>query len=396
MRCLLLVLLLLSACGGKTGTGRESARPDVLLITVDTLRADALEHAPELSAVLERGTVFDSAWSPSSWTLPSYASLFSALPAHEHGAGRAPFSREPALGKEERTHSPIRTDVPLLAEQFAAAGYATAMFYSNPVIVPPLGLDRGFGTYERLPVDVRNTVESGREWWAENAGQPRFLVLHIMEPHMLYDDHGAGLEDPFTELDIRSFFDRDHTWLERKVFFDLPEYQRAIVRERYAAEVRAIDSPLATWAGQLLGSLDPPLLIFHADHGEELWDHGSFEHGHSFYDELLHVPLALVWPGRISAEHLNHPVRVRDLGPSLLRLVGLPQPSGWAGDLWEPMTEYHATGLVYRSQHGGRTYRHGVWAFEPFEAVFSRPRHDTGAADLDPEDRRAIEELGYF
>ncbi|TAH34513.1 MAG: hypothetical protein EYC70_16385 [Planctomycetota bacterium] len=378
---------------------RAAARqrpPDVLLLSVDALRADALAAAPRLHALLRRGALWPRAVSPSNWTLPSYASLFTAMDADRHGAGRGPLPEHAAGAALPRDYRGIRPGLPTLAAAFRAAGYATAMVHQNPFLEPWSGLDRGFERYVRSADDGATGVRVASEWWNSEPHRPRFLVLHLMGPHLPYaPPPGAALPpDPLQALDWRAFLAADHAPEQRRAFFRLDEPQQAAVRARYHAEVAAVDAAVAPWLEELLSSATPPVLAFHSDHGEELWDEGSFEHGHSFTDAVVRIPIGLVWPGHVAPRVHEHLAGAVDLGPSLLRLARVPAPAGWEGDLFAPRAAVRSLQPLYRAEHGGR-----VFALAPERAQWlpfdPRAGADGPPAVLDEALQRALAELGY-
>ncbi len=375
--------------------------PDVLLLTVDTLRADALEAAPHLRALLARGTLWSRALAPSNWTLPSYAALFTDRDADAHGAGRGAFAARPATGAEDRGLRGIGPDLTTLAELFRRAGYATCMIHQNPFLEPWTGLDRGFERYVRTVDDTAAGLAEAEAWWRSEPDRPRFLVLHLMAPHLPYDPPVVeGLSDalppdPLAELDWRKFFLEDHTPEERAAFFDLPAAQREAVKKRYRAEIAVLDAKAGPWLEEKMAAAPPPLVAFHADHGEELWDEGSFEHGHSFAEAVVRVPLGIVWQGRVPARVETGDVRARDLGATLLELAGIPHPEDWRGSLFQPQGPLRCLRPFYRARQGGIEIPNPGAAARrlPFDPLRSA---ETGPGPpFPPELRQALQELGY-
>lgn len=374
-----------------------AAPPDVLLVSVDALRADALASAPELRSWASRGAVWPRAVAPSNWTLPSYASLFTATDADRHGAGRGPLPREPTGRAPERDYRAVDPSLPTFAEAFRAAGYATAMIHQSPFLEPWTGLDRGFERYARAADGTENALAAAADWWDQERHRPRFLVLHLAAAHLPYEPpEAAGLPpDPLAALEWRAFLAEDHSPGERRAFFALDAAGRSAVAARYRGEVAALDAAVGPWMRQRLRGPRPWIFALHSDHGEELWDDGGFEHGHSFHDAVVRVPLSVVAPGHVAPAVLDHLARARDLGPTLLRLAGLPLPPGWEGDLFAPAAEARSLQPLYRSEHGGRIVAappaSDVWLpFDPAGSSAAGP-----PATLDAPLRRALAELGY-
>jgi len=293
----------------------------VVLITVDTLRADRVAQMPQLSTWAARGAWFTHARTPSPWTLPALATLHSGLPAGVHGAGRRVLDRP--------VH--VRTgldDVPLLAERLRQQGYVTAAVITNPYAGARYGFNRGFDRFHDLthrtlrqralrrgvllrglvpPAgDTADRVTDRALTLLERGGQGRlFAWVHYLDAHAPYAEVPDGF-DPYGPCALPTCFD---DWKAiRAGFFAPGPDERAFVRGLYDADVAWLDRQL----GRLLdgleaqGLMDQALVVLVGDHGEELWDHGGGEHGATFHDEVVRVPL-LVWgpgvtPGQDSRE----------------------------------------------------------------------------------------------
>ena len=373
-----------------------STKPDVLLLSVDTLRSDALAHMPLLSARLKMGAIWHQAISPSNWTLPSYASLFSALPATQHGAGRGAFA--PVENKvNNKKYRAIHDGIPLLSEAFQRAGYFTSLVYQNPFLEKWTGLHRGFHRSIRIRDRTALTIKASKNIWQQTPDRPRFLVAQFIAPHHPYAPIGVlGLpDDPIAELDLPPFIDSDATPDQRAAFFDLDIHAQQNVRTLYYAECRELDKQLDPWLTELANGPRPLLIAFHSDHGEELWDEGSFEHGHSFADSVIRVPIALLWPGHVPVSSSSKAVPAWALGPTMLQLAGIALPSEWDLNLFEPASlpaEVPCTGTLYRARRGGRIFHpDGTTIDLPFRGLGT-----TGPeADLGEDGAQFLEQLGY-
>ena len=265
----------------------ERNQPDVVLITVDTLRADYLSASPPLQAFAEANLSFTHARVGSPWTYPSVVALLT---------GRDLEHRTP--------HNGIAVVPDTLAAELNRAGYRTVAFVSNPLLMANVGLEAGFDRYEL----VENDQEVVERALAELAspGPARFVYAHIMGGHMPYSS-GESV-----------FRDREGA---RKGHHD---HDQDRIKGLYKATVQrqcALLEPLLDAA---------PVVALVADHGEELWDHGGFEHGHAFWEELLRVPFVLKAPGLEPAQD-PRPARIQDLAPTLLGLLGRTAPETWLG-----------------------------------------------------------------
>jgi len=445
---LLTALALLAPFGCSEGerSDPEKTRPrPIVLIVVDTLRADHLGSygytrptSPAFDRWARSGALFEKALATSSWTLPSFASIYTGLYPRQHGAGDR-------LDQKEWGVTGLDAELPVLAEILADAGYATGALANNPFLHEKFGVGRGFQDYRwhlggnAVIRRADATVDLALEWIDARAGAPFFLMVHFFDPHMDYDappphrgrftgDYAGKLPHPVTDAAKIKL-----NWIP------LDDADRDFVKGSYDEEIAFTDEQL----GRLLEGLqerslmDEAMVVLSADHGEELFEHGSFEHGHSKYQELLHVPLVIwgdgVRPGRIEA-----PVSIVDLFPTLLEAAGLPVPRGIAGISLLPVATERAALpdrpiLADGTLHGRRKHAIVRWPWkavsvpesgekslfnlvedpgeqrdlakqeperlramlEEFEAI-SPPRTRTGpAAEIDTGVREQLEALGY-
>lgn len=306
-----------------------SARPDIVVYVIDCLRADHVgafgyhrPTSPRIDAFAAGATVFLDAQAASSWTRPAVASIFTGLMPGEHGT-QAP---DDALAPEVDT----------LAEQLRAAGYQTAGIITNGNLASQFGIGQGFDTYLHLKEDpARSTYHVGadelgaraREWLDErDPARPFFLYLHATDPHGPYappqpfaSRFAAGVEDPrLRTLDF--LLDLGKAKLSN------PEQYRQSLIDLYDAEVAFTDEQF----GHLLDDLtqrrllDDAIVVLVADHGEEFYDHGWWEHGKTLFREQLHVPLVIRFPGGLGAGvRVESPVHQVDILPTLLAAGGL-------------------------------------------------------------------------
>ena len=345
-----------------SGTASNGGHPNVLLVVIDTLRADHLHcygyarpTSPTIDAFAERGMLFAHAYALSSWTKPSTASLVTGRSPTEHRT----LSEEARLPDGEVT----------IAERLRAQGYRTALLSGNPWVTPEYGFDQGvddyFSAYDErfarvsllmqalrrlsdasggrvrlynrvkylvlgeLPTTARDTilVDEALRWLAAPAPQPFFLYVHMMSPHHPYDP-----PPPFD----RFVPDRTHapvTNYPRKSyrFFEggepLDGAALADMIARYDGDVLYADTEL----GRLLAGLDTlglastTAVLVTADHGEEYFEHGNWGHGQSVYNELIRVPLVLRLPdGAGAGRRVTTAVSHADVVPTLLAIAGAP------------------------------------------------------------------------
>jgi arylsulfatase A-like enzyme/Tfp pilus assembly protein PilF len=296
-------LLLLAAALGC----HRAPPPNVLLVTFDTTRWDHLGFAgdpeartPTLDALAARGLVFDHAYASVALTLPSHTTIMTGLEPLAHGV-------------HNNGRFVVPAGVETLAERLGAAGWDTAAFVSAFVLAARFGLDQGFGVYDDethrptgtldLSVPERRgaeTTDAALGWLAGRpTATPFFLWVHYYDPHL-----PRTVEPPFDAMG-----------------------------NPYDAEIAYADAQL----GRLLAGVAEhagareTLIVFTADHGEGLAEHGERTHGILAYDSTLHVPLVLAGPGVPHGARRDAFARHVDIVPTVLAAVGLGAPAGLPG-----------------------------------------------------------------
>ncbi|MFK7898233.1 MAG: sulfatase-like hydrolase/transferase [Myxococcota bacterium] len=277
---------------------QKEERSSVVLITLDTTRADALglmgnqeAQTPALDGLAQKATVFDRAFASTPRTLPSHTTMMSGLEPHEHGVRDNGFQ--------------VPEDFPTVAEAFAEAGFDTAAFVAAYVLDSDFGLARGFSTYDD-EIEWRNraldatvpqrpgaeVTDAALAWLRQEPEGPFFLWVHYYDAHQPFDETTAapGLED------------------------------------KYSAEIAYMDQQV----GRLLEGIqathsadNAPYIVVAADHGESLGEHGEPTHGQLAYDASLHIPMMLAGPGIPSGVHSQRFVQTRDIAATLLQAGGL-------------------------------------------------------------------------
>ncbi len=369
---LTLAAIQVTGCERHVVTKTEASGPPIYFLTVDTVRADHLpiygytrDTAPNLTGLVADAVVFTRAFTTAPLTVPAYASAFTGLYPHRHGAR--------ATGQE------LASAQTTLAELLAARGYDTAGVVSSTVMLGRLsGLSKGFGLWDdqftrdgKRAVShersARATVETAMERFAQ-LRQPVFLFVHLIDPH-----------GPYTPPMIH----RKHYIARKGGYLDgiaVPSYQtiqgaRVIgdYVDAYDAEIRYADAEL----GRLLDSLrtsgqyDRALVIFTSDHGESFGEDGVyFEHDGTLHEATTRIPLVIKPPGgRPSgvSSPWDGAVSLVDLLPTILDYAGVHTPPALDGTSLRPVLEGHA-------QPGGRwvfsqrwTARGGHWGIHGTE-----------------------------
>lgn len=292
-----------------------SEKPPVILITIDTLRADRLEaygyesaRTPTISALADDGVTFERAVAQVPMTLPSHASILSATYPMFHGL-------RDVVGR-------LRADVPLLSEWFKKRGYATGAFVGASVLSATWGLNRGFDRYDdefstpeggRVDLDrverpAKEVVSRAIEWIEDHRDGPFFLWLHLFDPH-----------DPYEPPEPLASQFRDNP---------------------YDGEVAYVDAELARLAKVLREHelYDSSLIAFTADHGESLGEHRELHHAFFIYEASLRIPLIFKFPqGRVGRNPVTgvrvaNQVRSVDIGPTIVQALGAEIPAWMQGE----------------------------------------------------------------
>ncbi len=330
-------------------TQASAERPNVLLISVDTLRADHLgcygyarPTSPEIDRLAARSVVFERAYASAPWTLPSFGSLFTSRRPSRHRAGVF-TEREAAWGRDAgvlmKTTENLRADLPTLAEVLRAAGWRTAGIHNNPYLGVETGIDRGFDAYRRYQYTAAAGTDLALAWLDAHGAERWFLFVHYMDPHYPY-----APPDPYAERFGGEPFGAVETEVPkldalRRSDVD-PSVKRRMI-DLYDGEIAYTDAHVGRLLARLEehGDLARTLVVFHSDHGDEHWEHGSFDHGQSLHAELLHVPLIVSFPARVpGGRRVAQRVRLIDVMPTILELCGVPAPDPIAGrSLLDPL-----------------------------------------------------------
>lgn len=308
----------------------ETSGPSLVLITVDTLRADHLPGygyfrgtSPALDVLFREGILFEHVVAPMATTLPSHTSLMTSTYPARHGVlSNLRFFHQAAMTTDE-----IRSAAQMLADR----GYHTAGFTSSSPLCVESGVGAGFATFagppvdaagkERIDVPAQTTVDRALDWLA-TARPPFFLWVHLFDPHHPYDPPA-----PFD----KSYLESGKLW-DRLRELQVPRefLSRAmIVANRYDGEIQYTDSEI----GRLLrglkerGLYEDAIVVFTGDHGEGLFQHGVMEHG-VIWNEQLHVPLVMRFPhGRVppgAERRMSRLASLIDVMPTLAAQGGLP------------------------------------------------------------------------
>lgn len=335
MRTAWLVLAaLLAGLAGLAGRAESAGRPDVLLVTIDTLRADRLScygakpwRTPEIARLASDGVVFEAALAPMPLTRPSHFTILSS----QHPRGHGVVNNQ--LG--------LPGDVPVLTEVLQRAGYRTAAFIGTRLLDESSGGARGFDHFEAptrsVQPDAPSVVRPALDWLAKLPDdQPFFLWLHLFDPHMPYapplrlrPEESGPVAEAFPVMSWERL-----VAVASKRRGDVPESVLRRGLGLYAGEVRHVDE----WLGRLFqalrdgGRLDRTVVALTADHGECFENGVWFDHAGCLGEGAVRVPLVVRFPGRVPAGGRRpEVVELSDVAPTLLALAGLTAPDSFEG-----------------------------------------------------------------
>jgi arylsulfatase A-like enzyme len=325
------------------------ARPDILLVSLDTLGASYVgafsgrkDVSPHLDAFLAESASFRRAYAQYGNTLVSHASLFSALYPRHLGLQREKMPRLPSS----------------LVEALAADGYRTVAFTEGGYVSAAFGFARGFDAYDNGTRELAGQGESGASETFEHAAawleaHPRdraFVFAHSYEVHSPYlprDDAALAVAARTTPGDARVFSPEEQT---RQSLLQarggLPQADVARLAALYLAEVHTVDAAVGRLLARLtaLGRAKSTLVVITADHGEQFGEWGRMGHGQSLHNRVLHVPLAMRWPGVIRPVAIDAPVQLVDLMPTVFALAGIPAPASLDGRSLLPVLDGKGAG----------------------------------------------------
>jgi len=347
-RLLALALLVLAGCS------RDAAppQPNVILVVIDTLRADKLgcygqplPLSPNIDRFAAEGVRFSNAFSQAPWTLPSFASIFTSMHPVSHGAGGA-------LGVRGETLRSLSGDALTMAEVFKRAGYHTGAVVNVPFLSPNFGLHQGFGPADydfKAPSNnvgdrrATETTDIALKWIRSKRvpakrDKPFFYLIHYFDPHLTYDppaEFRAKFADARDQEEGKWIFGSvDQMLALRRWNKTLPASMLGRLEKLYNGEIAYTDQQFGRFMSELakMGLNDSTVVLLTADHGEEFNDHGGFEHGHTVYDELLHVPLIMRFPPSVKPATVSAVVRHIDIAPTLCALAGIGIPPSFQGE----------------------------------------------------------------
>jgi arylsulfatase A-like enzyme len=308
-------------------TERQPAQ-NVVVLLIDTLRAEKLRpfnprsrvETPRLDALAAESGVFLSAQSPENWTKPAVASVLTGLHPTSHGA--------------KESESRLSDDALLLSEHLSANGFATGSFIANGYVSDRFGFDQGWDHYtnfirENENTDASNVFQEAGDWIEANKDRRFFAYVQTIDPHVPYDppseyrrmyDSNEGYAGQVTPRGTPELLEE-----AKRGAVTFSDSDRARLLALHDGEISQHDFEMGRFIDRLksMGVFENTIFVITSDHGEEFDEHGSWGHGHSVYQELIHVPLLVHGPG-VPASRVTETVSTLDIPATVLSSVGLP------------------------------------------------------------------------
>ena len=315
----------------------DAERPrGLIMLVIDTARQDVFRvfhpesrvETPSFDALAQESVAFENAYTTAPWTKPSVATILTGFYPSTHGAQSEIAKLSPKLT--------------LLSELLKQQGFTTAMFSANGYVSDYFGFAQGWDEYLNFPrqhqrTQAKDVFARALAWLKElPSNRPFFLYVQTIDPHVPYQTPSRYLSKYLTEpyqgplgpvvsgTEVNEFNEGRLT---------MSETDRIFVRAMYDAEVSYHDTYMGRFIRDLraLDLLDNVILVVTNDHGEELFDHGKLDHGHSLYDELIRSPLLIRHPASFPAGRFEPPVSTIDIAPTVLELLGIQPPPNYQG-----------------------------------------------------------------
>jgi arylsulfatase A-like enzyme len=390
---------------------RESSQQyNVVLITLDALRADHLgsygyakQTSPHIDAFSRDAVKFTQAYSVAPWTLPSFASYYTALYPQSHQV------------KEDQQHKRIGLPArfPTLPSFLKPYGYFTQLISNHPFFDVQFGLSKAFDNWDpdSLNRDGPFYIDTVQKWMKQHAEEKFFLHLHVMPPHnpyiavAPYDEAFVDFDAPILNGAIKLFFshysDRLAPWdANVRWSHEITDIAtRNYIVNLYDANVALGDEFFGKIIAQLktFGLYDNTLIILSADHGDEFWEHGTMLHAHNgLYNEVLHVPLVVKFPKalKITPTEIHSPVATLDILPTILAVNGIPVPEYVQGKSFFNLEKKSVQDIDREYTYFAQAYPPSLEAvrWENYQYIYSPQKNSAELYDLvnDPFEQRNL------
>ena len=385
---------------------------NIILISIEPLRVDHLGSfgydrgtSPNIDKLAEKGIQFTNAISTSSWTLPASMSIFtSTYPDSHRVLNKVTLSPD---GEENLTNlKKLSPNIKTLAEELKNNDYETAAFTGGAALEAQFGFDQGFGVYKQDGfAGLSTTAPEALDWIKQNRDSKFFVYLQGYDTHGQYVPED-GYDKRFVDFDYTGSLTgsteeqkqlREDALARGELFLSKDDVR--FLTDLYDEKVQRMDEKVGIFMDEYnkLGLSDKTIFIFVSSHGEELYDHGRIDHGHSLYDELIHVPLIITGPN-IPHREIATQVSTLDIMPTIFQMLNIQIPPNLSSQMAGTSLLSSANGenndlAVYpETDYRHATYLRGVRTNSGYMYIYNA---ETGKEELyntkkDPEEKQNI------
>ena len=345
IQCVFIIILsfFLAVFFNKTCPAASASKDfNIVLITIDTLRADHLscygyhrKTSPNIDKIAKKGIVFKNAIAPSSWTVPSMVSLFTSVYPINHGVVHGFFENK-KISNQELFSDELTT----LTETLKTHGYTTFGVASNLHLDGRLGFARGFDYFKCLPFLSAPHVNKIIYSWKDNIknSDKFFIWAHYVDPHHPYYPKAPWIEQYISKTSTQKLIlskKRRYELLQLIPMLKKDPQSLAYLIALYDSEINFVDS----YIGKLIQKFEldkNTLIIITSDHGEEFLEHDQLDHGNNLHQETIHIPLIIKLPYSTKKEMAEKHVTLLDIMPSILHILDINPPEQTIGkSFWE-------------------------------------------------------------
>ncbi|MDO8551807.1 MAG: sulfatase [bacterium] len=312
---------------------------NVVFVSFDDLRASRVgvlgyskNTTPAIDSLAQKSFVFTNAITVAPWTLPSHMSMFTGVyPSHHRVLNK--FTLLPGDKQEISNLKKLSPNLQTLAQMFRANGYSTGGFTGSAGVNHQFGFDQGFDVYtdDKDFAGFEETIPKALNWIKANKDKKMFVFLHGYGIHGEYVPPD-GYDKRFVDFPYKGTLDgsvKEHLQLvdeglsRGQVFLTSDDVR--FLTALYDEKIQRADNKFGQFLKEYsdLGLMDKTIFVLLSDHGEELYEHGRVDHGHSLYDELVKIPLIIKVPGLESKVVIDNQARTIDLAPTILELAGI-------------------------------------------------------------------------
>ena len=385
----------------RTRTAVPADRPSIILLSVDSLGAGHLgcygydrATSPAIDRLAERSVVFENVISQSTWTKPSLASFHTALYPSVHKADSPGEAGDRIVENGAQQANVLTSRFRTMAQEFSAAGYATAGFTEGGYAHSAFGFGRGFDVYDNHAGGVKSCAYRLLRWVLTlPPGVPFFAFVHCWDIHFPYMNRRpynrlftTSREDIVLDGKLRVYVNRGQT--------QLTVGQVDHLRGLYDGAIRYVDDQIGALTRELetLGIRDRTVLALTADHGEAFMEHGKIEHTECIYNEVVRIPLLLHSPSLLGAGQVRAQTRAIDVMPTLLDLAGLRPTETVQGVSLQPWMRGERKDDLPAVTESERTGGQRAWSDGHYKLIHRRSDDRYELYDLleDPGERRDL------